>query len=210
MNLSASNINLSATNMSFRGRTDINTIGSANTNIGTGTNTGTITIGNAASTGLNIGEPMTPTYLYNSSTTGTNIDGTIGYMYFGTYTAGTGVLGNNTTTTSSTISINKNGVYLITYSQGIKCTNAGTISRWVLYFQPKNDTNGTEGNYGLISQFGPSIVTNHYLAGSYVYVYNSIVSGSPWTANLVYEFLAPSGNYSKTESGFSFIVTKIA
>jgi hypothetical protein len=125
MNLSASNINLSATNMSFRGRTDINTIGSTNTNIGTGTNTGIITIGNAASSGLNIGEPITPTYSYTAAI-GTGIVETIGYVYDLAFSSGTSIQ-NDTNFTSGTgrayaIQTVGKGVWLISTTMAYSST----------------------------------------------------------------------------------------
>jgi len=84
--------------------------GTLNTNIGTGTNSGTITIGNSSTTALNIGEPITPTYTTYNATTGTNIAGTIGYIIVGT---GTITTSTSTQTAIRTISSLPVGVWLL-------------------------------------------------------------------------------------------------
>jgi hypothetical protein len=125
MNLSASKMNLSASNMSFTGRTDINTTGSNATNIGTGTNNGIITIGNAATSAINIGEPITPNYTYTANT-GTNIVGTIGYIYFLNGSAVSPAVNNQTYNQGSlTIPV---GVYIIVQRIGITNTTGSNAT----------------------------------------------------------------------------------
>ena len=126
--------------ISIGSATTINTISGAtlnlnstggNVNIGT-SGSGTITIGNATTTALNIGDPITPTYSYNVSTTGTNIVGTIGNILTTPASAITSV-STTAHTVISSLAITSIGVYMISVYLSFGTNTAGTNDRLRVY-----------------------------------------------------------------------------
>ena len=107
-------------------------------NIGTGSLTTSTTIGrvNAStnirantltlepSTTLQVNIPITPNYTYNV-TTGTNVAGSIGYVYQGSVT--TGAISANNLFTHGTITGVLPGVYYVTATVAVECTAAGQV-----------------------------------------------------------------------------------
>jgi len=121
--------NTTSTAVNILAPTNINTSGAVATNIGSGTNTGTITLGNTTTTTLNIGKPMTTTYGYTAGS-GTNIVGTIGYVY-NSPSPSFGALGNNAFTTIDAMPLGV-GVYIVNATVTYTCTTAGSCTKFQL------------------------------------------------------------------------------
>jgi hypothetical protein len=216
--LIGSNLNL---NTSGNGNTKINnsaaqtgTVAIGNTSTTTNTilgasiaigNSGTnaITIGNASTTALNIGEPMTPTYGYDISA-GTNIVGTIGYIYRGSVT--TGSLPNSSLQTHGTISNVPAGVYYVYASVCVDTTTVGQIT----YQQYSIDT-GVDTNpfaiLGIATGTAPGNCTDRTYFGNLSGV-TCLTSTSTIRVRTFWQF--SSGSFSRNGTSFSFAAVRLA
>lgn len=186
---------------------NINASSNGNISIGTGTTIGSITIGNPSITALNIGEPMTPTYVY-SSTTGTNLLGTIGYIFNGTYVGGTTAMTSGAARDYAQITVTDDGVYMIQYSAAFIATTAGVITRWSTFVQIFNAAGTLQGQTAVNTSFGPVTTLLQNQAGSSVYTFASV--GSGWFARLKAELTWSSGAYRSDGGNFAFTITRIA
>lgn len=165
----------------FTGAVSINPTGSGNTNINATSNTGTVSIGNSASTTtmlgivnignsgtstitvgnsgtlINVGYPLTPIYTYNA-TTGANIVGAIGYIYVGTYTGGVGGAGA-TPWALGTLTLPVGVFYLsanITYRiQTTPTSGTGYVTAYI------SDAGGTRYAYSRIPSPAPLVDANY-------------------------------------------------
>jgi hypothetical protein len=182
--------------------TTSNTILGASIAIGnSGTNA--ITIGSASTTALNIGEPMTPTYGYDA-TSGTNIVGTIGYIYRGSVT--TGSLPNSSLQTHGTISNVPVGVYYVYASVCVDTTTVGQIT----YQQYSIDT-GVDTNpfaiLGIATGTAPGNCTDRTYFGNLSGV-TCLTATSTIRVRTFWQF--SSGSFSRNGTSFSFAAVRIA
>jgi hypothetical protein len=182
--------------------TTTNTILGATINIGnSGTNA--ITIGNASTTALNIGEPMTPTYTYDISA-GTNIVGTIGYIYRGSVT--TGSLPNSSLQTHGTISNVPAGVYYVYASVCVDTTTVGQVT----YQQYSIDT-GVDTNpfaiLGICSGTAPGNCSDRTYFGNLSGV-TCLTSTQTIRVRTFWQF--SSGVFTRSGTSFSFAAVRIA
>jgi len=180
-----------------------------NTRIGALSNTGTITIGNASSTALEIGKPMTPIYTTYTVANGTNVADTIGYVISGSYTGG-GALSLNSREIS-VINIPDNGVYIITYTQSYLCATNGTLQRMIGYIQIVNNGGGFQAEGGISTVFGALTTAQiQSLTGSFTYTITGATSAAPWRARCLLAANITSGTYNSNSANFSFTAVRIA
>lgn len=182
--------------------TTSNTILGASIAIGnSGTNA--ITIGSASTTALNIGEPMTPTYGYDISA-GTNIVGTIGYIYRGSVT--TGSLPNSSLQTHGTISNVPAGVYYVYASVCVDTTTVGQIT----YQQYSIDT-GVDTNpfaiLGIATGTAPGNCSDRTYFGNLSGV-TCLTSTQTIRVRTFWQF--SSGAFTRNGTSFSFAAVRIA
>ena len=216
--LLASNLNL---NTSGNGNTKINstagqsgsiavgnTSTSSNTILGASiaignSGTNSITIGNASTTALTIGEPLTPSYSYDISA-GTNIVGTIGYIYRGSVT--TGSLPNSSLQTHGTISNVPAGVYYVYASVCVDTTTVGQVT----YQQYSIDT-GVDTNpfaiLGICSGTAPGNCIDRTYFGNLSGV-TCLTSTQTIRVRTFWQF--SSGTFTRSGISFNFAAVRIA
>jgi len=188
---------------------NLNATSTQNTRIGSVSNTGTITIGNASSTALEIGKPMTPIYTTYTVANGTNVADTIGYVISGSYTGG-GALSLNSREIS-VINIPDNGVYIITYTQSYLCATNGTLQRMIGYIQIVNNGGGFQAEGGISTVFGALTTAQiQSLTGSFTYTITGATSAAPWRARCLLAANITSGTYNSNSANFSFTALRIA
>jgi hypothetical protein len=183
--------------------TTTNTILGASIAIGnSGTNS--ITIGSASTTALNIGEPMTPTYTTYDITSGTNIVGSIGYIYRGSVT--TGSLPNSSLQTHGTISNVPIGVYYVYASVCVDTTTVGQVT----YQQYSIDT-GVDTNpfaiLGICSGTAPGNCSDRTYFGNLSGV-TCLTSTQTIRVRTFWQF--SSGAFTRNGTSFSFAAVRIA
>ena len=201
--VSATSIGGAGGTTTMLGTVNVNASGSSNTNIGSGTNTGTITIGNSSTTTLNIGEAMTPTYGYDISA-GTNVVGTVGYIYRGSVT--TGALPNSSLQTHGTISNVPVGVYYVYASVCVDTTTVGQIT----YQQYTIDT-GVDTNpfaiLGIATGTAPGNCTDRTYFGNLSGV-TCLTSTQTIRVRTFWQF--SSGTFTRSGISFNFAAVRIA
>ena len=159
-----------------------------------------IRIGNNTHTETNMYAPIKPQYSYTTST-GTNIAGSIGYNPLQpTYTGGTGLItsGNNTPL-SDAVSITP-GVWMVTYKMGYISSLGGVIASALV------SVKNTATTDVLVSQQYGTTTTGQSYVGSLCGVY--VATGND-TLRPYFNLTIVSGTYSYV-SNFMFIVTRIA
>jgi hypothetical protein len=188
---------------------NLNATSTQNTRIGSVSNTGTITIGNASSTALEIGKPMTPIYTTYTINTGTNVVETIGYVISGVHNGGGTI--NASPRESSSINITDNGVYVISYSQAYVATANGTLARVVGYIQLLNQTGAVQTEGGQSSVFGAlTTAQTQYFSGTMTYTVTNATSVNPWRARCLIVANITSGTYVNSNTFFQFTAVRIA
>jgi len=159
-----------------------------------------IRIGNNTHSEINMYAPIKPQYSY-TTTTGTNIAGSIGYNPLQpTYTGGTGLItsGNNTPL-SDVVSITP-GVWMVTYRMGYISSLGGVIASALV------SVKNTATTDVLVSQQYGTTTTGQSYVGSLCGVY--VATGND-TLRPYFNLIIVSGTYSYV-SNFMFIVTRIA
>jgi hypothetical protein len=195
----SSNVNINVSG----GNTNINsTNGTGNVNLGTGS-TGTVSIGKSNSTAININRGLTPTYSYDGST-GTNIVGTIGYIYRGSVS--TGSLPNSSLQTHGTISNVPIGVYYVYASVCVDTTTVGQVT----YQQYSIDT-GVDTNpfaiLGICSGTAPGNCSDRTYFGNLSGIV-SLTATSTIRVRTFWQF--SSGSFTRNGTSFSFAAVRIA
>ena len=212
--MSGGTATLSSTTTTISGTTtNINTA-SGTTNIGGGTsicvlapatlniNATTINIGGAGTTAINLTDPMNPTYVY-SATTGTNVVGSIGYIYtqaLPTPANGTVWGGSPSAQTYASISVEA-GVYCVSATMTI--LGAGTTNLQQVQASIGTGTPTTE-YVNRILQSGGASTTLYYSISGVV----SIATAT--TINCALYIFYSGGAPLVQHTGFKYSIARIA
>ena len=158
-----------------------------------------------------LGNPLLPQYVssYNINT-GTVRAGTIGLVVTATYAGVGGNLAQNTVYVTGTISVPTNGVYMFNLVQSFTMSVAGSTNRTVVDMLVRNNANVNQLSVGTVSVNGNQSINNHFMSTSGIYVFTSIVSGSPWNVQSRLETGTFGGTMQLNAGNYRFTSTRIA
>jgi hypothetical protein len=174
-------------------------VGTATSNLSMGTNliTATTTIG--------ITKPLLPSYTYTAGT-GTNVTSSIGEVIkMPNLTPVNFNTTPGTRTVTQTYSLPA-GVWVVSATQGINCTTAGSISAVSLYI-----FNVTAANLLICNQRVDVVRSVDVVAVTSILNCSGIITATTTsTISLNYELIYTSGVYATTNNNYNWIFTRIA
>jgi hypothetical protein len=191
-------INTGSGTVNLGGGTTVLNVAGATTNL----NSTTINIGGASTTSITLSDPINPSYVY-SATTGTNVVGTIGYIYTQatpTPANGTGWGGSPSAQTYASISVEA-GVYIVDATMTI--LGAGTTNLQQVQASIGTGTPTTE-YINRILQVGGASSTLYYSISGVV----SLATAT--TINCALYIYYSGGAPLLQHTGFKYRITRIA
>jgi hypothetical protein len=164
-----------------------------------------------ASSIINCNAQLHPAYAYNA-TTGVANTGAIGYTKFGTASASVG-LTSGSNVTRSTITIDDDGIYLISAMQGVSVTFTGTITAFTSFVSVTNGAGVFQTNIGVasITALTPNASGNiYYLPFTVVYIVIGATVPAPFTFKLQLTSAFTGGTFTSSNSNFRYSITRLA